>query len=176
MNRVILKHHDVEKVEKLVKLLENTERNEKGLLSFFRPMEEDQMDNWYEWKMANWGTKWDVDAADVEFDQNSENELSLNFETAWTPPVELFHYIEDELGWEVIGYYYEPGANFVGRYSYGHDECHCLDATNIDSDILEPWECYLDIPEEIEDEVTPSTRSTSRETSHKYAEDPDSEV
>tara|TARA_Y100001973_G_C5123220_1_gene293826 strand:+ start:104 stop:652 length:549 start_codon:yes stop_codon:yes gene_type:complete len=46
--------------------------------------------DWYEWACSNWGTKWDVDARIYELD---ENYLELEFETAWSPPVQWLVHI-----------------------------------------------------------------------------------
>jgi hypothetical protein len=40
---------------------------------------------WYSWNVRNWGTKWDV--ADTKVDI-SEGQVTYNFDTAWSPPVE----------------------------------------------------------------------------------------
>jgi hypothetical protein len=45
-------------------------------------------DNWYEWSYAHWGTKWN--AYDVEIESNFDDELSLSFYSAWSPPVPIF--------------------------------------------------------------------------------------
>jgi hypothetical protein len=42
-------------------------------------------DNWYDWRINKWGTKWDVD---IEFrEEDSDNEcLFISFDSAWSPP------------------------------------------------------------------------------------------
>ena len=42
-------------------------------------------DNWYDWNIANWGTKWDVEAT-VEEGVGAPDECHLRFESAWGPP------------------------------------------------------------------------------------------
>lgn len=39
---------------------------------------------WYEWRIANWGTKWD--ACNPSLTTRSDNSLELFFETAWSFP------------------------------------------------------------------------------------------
>lgn len=41
-------------------------------------------DNWYDWRWENWGTKWD--ACDVEDESESDDELAIKFDTAWSFP------------------------------------------------------------------------------------------
>jgi hypothetical protein len=50
-------------------------------------------DNWYDWAIENWGTKWN--ACNVEIDDISEadNSLEIAFETAWSPPFPVFQAI-----------------------------------------------------------------------------------
>lgn len=45
-------------------------------------------DNWYDWNIANWGTKWDADTFQIEegYSGDSLFEASLAFDTAWGPP------------------------------------------------------------------------------------------
>ena len=40
--------------------------------------------NWYDWSIANWGTKWN--SYDVEVIQNDESILDVCFLTAWDAP------------------------------------------------------------------------------------------
>jgi len=62
------------------------------------PMEEQLMfkgDNWYDWNVTNWGTKWDVAVSDNEQYPETElineedwsDRLTYSFNTAWSPPL-----------------------------------------------------------------------------------------
>ena len=42
---------------------------------------------WYQWRLDNWGTKWDIEGA---FLDESENSLGYGFDSAWGPPIEAF--------------------------------------------------------------------------------------
>ena len=64
-----------------------------------------QDDRWYYWRIDNWGTKWN--SYDLYIDTNSNNELVVEFLTAWSPPREIFIALRDycnknnlALGWE----------------------------------------------------------------------------
>jgi hypothetical protein len=49
--------------------------------------------NWYDWNVTNWGTKWDVavtddkEYSDTELMEETENSLAYRFNTAWSPPL-----------------------------------------------------------------------------------------
>lgn len=42
-------------------------------------------DNWYDWAMNNWGTKWDVNLEEDEVIIDESSQI-LSFDTAWSPP------------------------------------------------------------------------------------------
>ena len=77
--------------------------------------------SWYDWNIANWGTKWD--ACEVSVQANSANSVSLSFDTAWSPPINFYEQMLD-LGFGVRAYYFEPGMCFAGRWEDGEDECY----------------------------------------------------
>jgi hypothetical protein len=43
---------------------------------------------WYDWNIANWGTKWDVAGKDVDVRDDSPGHWHIYFDTAWSPPHE----------------------------------------------------------------------------------------
>ena len=90
---------------------------------FFRPAQtQAQVDaiqekygvtNWYDWAVKNWGTKWDLNADSVHV--VLEDELIYTFNTAWGPPVGIYHalvakYPDAHISW----FYNEPGMEFAG--------------------------------------------------------------
>ena len=85
---------------------------------------------WYNWRINNWGTKWDIGAGDderhglkasvVEWNNGSSLEATCSFDSAWSPPVELYNKLV-ELGYNVHASYFEPGMSFCGIYHNGHD-------------------------------------------------------
>ena len=83
--------------------------------------------DWYDWNVANWGTKWDVSLESLE--RVDANTLTASFESAWAPPLEAYNRLLD-LGFEIVAYYYEPGMAFVGKYDNGIDECYEYSGTD----------------------------------------------
>ena len=93
-----------------------TERAE--LLQWMRPIPVDERDNWYDWCVNNWGTKWDIAEAYIGNDAD-EDEIDFSFETAWAPPVEAFrHWAEQDGRINYRLYYFEEGMGFVGEAQY----------------------------------------------------------
>lgn len=76
--------------------------------------------DWYDWNVANWGTKWDVSLENI--DREDANTVSAAFDSAWSPPIGAYEKLM-ELGFEIEAMYYEPGMAFVGKYVNGIDEC-----------------------------------------------------
>lgn len=78
--------------------------------------------SWYEWNVSNWGTKWDVGRAEheepVTIDQGS---IDISFDSAWSPPVGAYEKLSEQ-GFEIVGYYYEPGCGFCGCWTNDHDD------------------------------------------------------
>jgi len=53
-------------------------------------------DNWHDWRVANWGTKWDTDGREVRswitprIRQLARAKARFDFNTAWGPPVGIY--------------------------------------------------------------------------------------
>jgi hypothetical protein len=63
----------------------------------FVPMPEEEKDNWYDWKIENWGTKWN--SHDVKISEEHEYPMRLSYTTAWDPPhAFLEKFLEQSLG------------------------------------------------------------------------------
>lgn len=73
--------------------------------------------DWYEWRMQNWGTKWDAhDTMMVDVDSlKGSSILEVNFNTAWAPPMMWLVAASKkypEAQWTLA--YDEPGNDFGG--------------------------------------------------------------
>ena len=153
----------IDKIEKIVKA-EDTHENT-GLLHFFHPMpkqlegttaplqkdatKEEKAkakenlkkygyDNWYDWRVENWGTKWDI----MEFYNinrkeigEDESEISLGFDTAWAPALGAYErFIDENSNCSLKAYYYEPGCDFMGEWDNGIDSCFEVAKYSLDDD------------------------------------------
>lgn len=82
-------------------------------------------DSWWDWRVQNWGTKWDIGLS-TELDNQAEvqdNSFSVWFDSAWSPPTSAYDKL-CEMGFFITASYYEPGCAFVGSYSNGVDDCY----------------------------------------------------
>lgn len=95
--------------------------------------------DWYSWAVENWGTKWNADAQNWNREGDS---ISFGFDSAWSPPTNLYEVISQQ-GYYVDADYLEEGMGFVGRFSDGQDESYeYTDLASLDAipeEILENW-------------------------------------
>lgn len=72
--------------------------------------------DWYEWSIANWGTKWD--ACEPHINHDDKDYFSVNFESAWGPPIQwVDNIMQDFPDLCFTLEYEEPGMCFGGRLS-----------------------------------------------------------
>lgn len=105
-----------------------------------RNIEKHGFKNWYDWQVAHWGCKWDIgDDSLTEDDLDySESELTVRFDSAWSPPCDAYATLEDVCGFEVEAFYYEPGMAFCGTWSGGVDECIDIPSTSAEAEKVIP--------------------------------------
>lgn len=85
----------------------------------------DGFDNWYDWRVQNWGTKWDVDTEGLEFKDNGDGTASILgwFDSAWAPPIEAYNtFLDDMDNCTLESFYEEGGMDFAGHYDNGSDD------------------------------------------------------
>ena len=96
-----------------------------------RPKEQDE--NWYEWNLRNWGTKWDADGVDIE---DKGGSIVIHIETAWSPPfawaLRASRRIQDLT---IVLKYREPGQGFCGTYTALNGR-----ETNIEEEFIDSYE------------------------------------
>lgn len=77
--------------------------------------------NWYDYCVAEWGTKWDVGGQGQSDIHPDGNLLHTYFDSAWAPPVGAYEKLE-KLGFRVNALFYESGMAFAGSYQEGFCE------------------------------------------------------
>ena len=131
-------HEDTEKMDKLRDAI----KQRKVLDSFIpTPPELLEGEDWYLWRVNNWGSKWDW--CDISILSDHGDTLTLQFNTAWSPTLNAYDWF-NEAGWWVDAYYSEGGMGFCGHYAQGVDEYYEIDEyskdwidANIPQDIID---------------------------------------
>lgn len=84
----------------------------------------------YRKAVDTWGTKWDVDVPDLQWDYLGDFRAAIwgSFMSAWSPPIEAFAtFCADNADTWAELQYYEPGMAFVGSWSSKNgDNCYSL--------------------------------------------------
>jgi hypothetical protein len=93
--------------------------------------------DWYDWNIANWGTKWDVYADTDSVKLTDTGGITFTFDSAWSPPIGAYIKLQ-ELGFDVICYYFEPNMSYAGIWKNGNDECYS-DFTEIPKELDEMY-------------------------------------
>ena len=102
-------------------IIEVLNQDDSPLLQWMVPRPGAEEENWYQWNIENWGTKWDI--CDVYFEnQAEEDSIEFSFCSAWGPPEQAFETWAQADGRVQFNLeYWEPGAGFVGSCSYDGD-------------------------------------------------------
>ena len=122
-NRVILSHDDSQQIDMIYNIM-NTDDTPlcQTLIPMPKALEGTQglsdSPNWYDWRLQNWGTKWDV--YETHCTRIDANTLQLTFYTAWSPPIPVFDKLVD-MGFEVNARYLDEGWMYAGEYVDGDD-------------------------------------------------------
>ena len=103
--------------------MQNKEK-EFSMECFFPTPEEDNGEpfkGWYGWRVANWGTKWDM--SEPRLEKISPKVIQLDYETAWGPNFEFWESISaDYPSLKINHRYSEGGCIFCGEFDYTKGE------------------------------------------------------
>ncbi len=69
--------------------------------------------NWYDWSVENWGTKWN--SYEVQFIASSPTNLVFVMQTAWAPPHAIFETLEAQ-GYELHYYWQDEGDDTLHEH------------------------------------------------------------
>ena len=125
---------------------------------------------WYDYCVNEWGTKWDVGGDGDQARLDGPNHISMNFDSAWAPPVPAMEKFQD-LGFRVKLIYWESGMCFCGLFDENGDDYY--DYTDMSADeIAETINSEIDecmcITESIR-EWEEDNREELDETPHEFA-------
>jgi hypothetical protein len=102
----------------------------------------DGCNNWYDWSVKNWGTKWDVSTEGLEFTDNGDGTATIEgwFESAWAPPIEAYNTFCDDMdNCSLEASYHEPGMDFAGFYRNNEDEFFDGISEHLDNNEPDLW-------------------------------------
>ena len=87
----------------------------------------DGVDNWYDWRVKNWGCKWDVGTEGLEYVDNGDGTAEITgwFDSPWGPPLTALEtYSEANEDVYIDEWYEEGGMDFAGNWNSeeGYDD------------------------------------------------------
>ena len=139
-NVVVVSHADKSKLDEFRQVaVDNQTKTSSDFMNVLCPAPADVGDNWYDWNVSNWGTKWDVE---VYVTESTDESVTLSFDSAWAPPIEFFRHLTEQ-GYNIKAYYYESGMGFAGIYENGQNDEYALEG---DAD-----DVAATIPEELDE-------------------------
>jgi hypothetical protein len=73
--------------------------------------------NWYDWSIHNWGTKWDipVDSLSINLDELENGKLFVGFDSAWSPPLKAIVELYEKHKFKFNLYFVEYGMGVFGQ-------------------------------------------------------------
>lgn len=79
---------------------------------------------WWDWRVQNWGTKWDIGLTSdfghpAQLDKDGA--MFVYFDSAWSPPTDAYVSLMD-MGYSIKAYYYEGGCAFCGKWEDGVED------------------------------------------------------
>ena len=102
----------------------------------------DGFDNWYDWRISNWATKWDVDVYEGSIQEQEElfgkddgdKKVTFGFDSAWGPPIgACAEYLDKNNDMSIRLIYNEPGMDFCGVWEDFDDRCYQTSDYNSES-------------------------------------------
>lgn len=126
-------------------LIEATDNNYELDFQSIIPMDDELLkgNNWYDWRVENWGTKWNGYDGRI-----SDDGSTFTFDTAWSPPLPIIKKLAELAGETLVLQYIEYGMFFCGQYTAGQDgdfnefynDIKSAPQELLDSLGYEPWE------------------------------------
>ena len=93
----------------------NAVHGQESITNALLPVPADQADNWYEWSIANYGTKWGD--YDTELTYHNDAGAAYRFTTAWSPLSEGIRQISSQFPTITFTLVFdEPGDELMGGY------------------------------------------------------------
>jgi hypothetical protein len=111
-------------------------------------------EGWYNWRTANWGTKWDLSQRELSLGELKTSDdpskpyefyFSMGLQTAWSPAFGVFEKISEQYPDVHIEYkFVEEGMSFFGIATFGGGYLISEDTRDITTEDLKIAGCVLD--------------------------------
>jgi hypothetical protein len=93
--------------------------------------------DWYNWRLGNWGTKWDLDFDTTQVSKivpttdGKQFKFEIGYSTAWSPALPFWQTLSEQYPIRVKNLYAEEGIGFLGRafIENGEIDDECVDIT-----------------------------------------------
>lgn len=123
-NSITISHDDPAMIKRIVE-------HDKAPLQELIPCPHDPetSDKWYDWRVNNWGTKWDIELENLQ--DIDANTISATFDSAWSPPIEAYNALT-AMGFRISACYSEMGMAFAGRFESDDEGAIHTEETRID--------------------------------------------
>lgn len=81
--------------------------------TFKRENSDHRMPKWWDWRVQNWGTKWNSSECEVTI--MDDEQVEYTFDTAWSPPEEVILKLRELYpDVAIVAFYDEPGMEIAG--------------------------------------------------------------
>lgn len=96
--------------------------------------------DWYTWRLAKWGTKWDLGDETIVREDYEDGKLEYHFDTAWSPPIAWLEAVSkkypqlnfrlqyEEAGCSFEGYVVLQNGEEVDQFEGDYTRCHKCNA------------------------------------------------
>ena len=120
------KKHDIKNIENVRKLVEDGTLTEEERELVWKEGITQEMsdklvseygyDNWYDWQVHHWGTKWDI-RGDCGNDVIDDDHCTFIFQTAWSPPEPIVKKLQEMFpDLSIYGGYVGEGWEYAGVF------------------------------------------------------------
>jgi hypothetical protein len=118
MNKLDIKG-DTKKIVELFEFIET--KDSKFDFNKIIPLPVEEEENWYHWRVNNWGTKWFPDNVEKSIETNY---AEISFWTAWSPPSGIINALSEKFPeLRFILWYEECGMDFSGYQIWENGVC-----------------------------------------------------
>lgn len=125
-NHITIRGGNCEQIQEIANAM-----REGRFLNSIIPIPKEQENDWWNFCVNNWGTKWEVECHDVLVEDEGM-QVSTYFDSAWAPPTGVAEALYQR-GLEVTLYYHEGGMAFCGKWEDGVDDYHEYDGETSDT-------------------------------------------